>query len=218
MEIRPGETLKLRAGNFRAEKLLGKGKSGYSWLVTGGTSRLVLKAIHDEPCHYYTFGDKFAAEVHAFEKLSPLIQVPALIESDAEKRYLLKEYVLGPTAAELAAANALPEEAFAAMFAMCRKLYGAGINIDYFPTNFVWSGGELVYVDYEFNPYAEEWDFERWGIYYWLNSEGMEKFLSHGDHGAINIEGTGKPVSGPFEREAGRLAKKYGRQKHGKSP
>ncbi len=211
MDIKPGQEIGLRKGAFRAEKLLGKGKSGYSWLVVSETSRLVLKAIHEEPCHYYSFGDKLASELHAFEKLSPLIRVPALLESDAEKKYLLKEYVHGPTVAELAAGKKLPEEAFGAMFAMCRKLYAAGINIDYFPANFIWSGQELVYVDYEFNPYAEEWDFNHWGIYYWLNSEGMARFMSTGDHRAINIDGTGKPVSAPFEGAARMLAEKYGK-------
>ena len=44
-------------------RLLGKGKGGYSYLVTDGAAQYVLKQIHHEPCEYYTFGDKLQAEL-----------------------------------------------------------------------------------------------------------------------------------------------------------
>lgn len=50
---------------------------------------------------------------------------------------------------------------------MCRLLYAAHTNIDYFPTNFVVQDDELYYIDYECNPYMAEWDFENWGVKYW---------------------------------------------------
>lgn len=50
---------------------------------------------------------------------------------------------------------------------MCRLLYPAGLNIDYYPTNFVPYGGVLYYIDYECNPYTPQWDFEHWGMQYW---------------------------------------------------
>ena len=39
-----------------------------------------------------------------------------------------------------------------------------GLNIDYFPTNFVVQDELVYYVDYECNPYSEEWSFENWGV------------------------------------------------------
>ena len=48
---------------YRVVKLLGKGKGGYSYLVTDGTAQYVLKQIHHEPCAYYTFGDKLRSEL-----------------------------------------------------------------------------------------------------------------------------------------------------------
>ena len=51
--------------------------------------------------------------------------------------------------------------------AMCRLLYPAGLNIDYYPTNFVPCDGMLYYIDYECNTYMEQWDFEHWGAQYW---------------------------------------------------
>lgn len=50
---------------------------------------------------------------------------------------------------------------------MCHILNPLGINIDYFPTNFVVQDGEIYYIDYECNQYMEEWNFENWGIKYW---------------------------------------------------
>ena len=46
------------------QKLLGKGKGGYSYLVTDGTADYVLKQIHHEPCDYYQFGDKIESELN----------------------------------------------------------------------------------------------------------------------------------------------------------
>ena len=42
----------------------------------------------------------------------------------------------------------------------------AGLNIDYFPTNFVVKDNLIYYVDYECNQYMDEWNFENWGIKY----------------------------------------------------
>lgn len=58
--------------------------------------------------------------------------------------------------------------------AMCGLLYPAGLNIDYYPTNFVPQGGTLYYIDYECSAYMEQWDFEHWGVQYWAvpTSEG----------------------------------------------
>ena len=53
------------------------------------------------------------------------------------------------------------------MRAMLPELYAAGLNIDYYPTNFVVHDERLFYVDYECNAYMEQWDFEHWGVKYW---------------------------------------------------
>jgi hypothetical protein len=50
------------------------------------------------------------------------------------------------------------------------------LNIDYFPTNFVVNNDQLYYVDYECNPYMEEWNFYNWGIKYWSKTE---EFINH---------------------------------------
>ena len=116
-------TLTVNETQYTLVRLLGKGKGGYSYLVTDGAQQYVLKQIHHEPCNYYAFGDKLQAELRDYETLRHLgIPLPELL---------------------------------------------AGLNIDYYPTNFVPYGGVLYYIDYECNPYAPQWDFEHWGMQYW---------------------------------------------------
>ncbi len=67
----------------------------------------------------------------------------------------------------------MEEGFFRQMEDMCRKLYPAGLNIDYFPTNFAVREGKLYYVDYECNGYMEQWDFAHWGREYWYQSEAF---------------------------------------------
>ena len=57
------DQMTVNSREFTVVKLLGKGKGGYSWLVTDGGREYVLKQIHHEPCDYYTFGDKLASEL-----------------------------------------------------------------------------------------------------------------------------------------------------------
>ena len=51
------DTMTVNDTEYTVLRLLGKGKGGYSYLVTDGEREYVLKQIHHEPCEYYTFGD-----------------------------------------------------------------------------------------------------------------------------------------------------------------
>ena len=74
----------------------------------------------------------------------------------------------------------MEEGFFRQMEDLCRCLYPAGLNIDYFPTNFVVRDGRLWYIDYECNPYDRQWDFEHWGIRYWSKTpEFLEYDTNH---------------------------------------
>ena len=86
---------------YRVIRLLGKGKGGYSYLVTDGTAQYVLKQIHHEPCAYYTFGDKLRSELRDYETLRKLgIPMPRLLEADIPQERILKEYIAGQTATD----------------------------------------------------------------------------------------------------------------------
>ena len=162
------ETMRVNGAEYRVLRLLGKGKGGYSWLVTDGTQEYVLKQIHHEPCDYYSFGDKLASELQDYAALCALgIPMPRLLDTDEAHERILKEYIPGETVAERIAAGQTDPAWRAQVEAMCRVLYGAGLNIDYYPTNFIPRGGQLYYVDYECNSYMEQWDFEHWGSQFW---------------------------------------------------
>lgn len=162
------EILTVNGSEYRVIKLLGKGKGGYSYLVTDGEHKYVLKKIHHEPCDYYTFGNKLESELRDYETLHRIgIPVPCLIDVDVKQEHILKEYIDGETVSELLNAGKYDEKWLEQVRGMCVRLYPADLNIDYFPTNFVLREEMLFYIDYECNKYMEEWDFEHWGEKYW---------------------------------------------------
>lgn len=162
------EHMRVNGKAYTVVKLLGKGKGGYSYLVSDGENRYVLKQIHHEPCDYYTFGDKLASELRDYETLRPVgIPMPELLEVDIAQERILKEYIDGETIDRCVLREEMRPEYLAQLRAMCEKLYAAGLNIDYYPTNFVVQDGIVYYIDFECNGYMSEWDFEHWGCKYW---------------------------------------------------
>ena len=169
------EFLSVNGKNYQVLKLLGKGKGGYSYLVAEGGQEYVLKLIHHEPCDYYTFGDKLASELRDYEKLRAIgIPLPRLIDVDHSQERILKEYIRGETINALVLKDQMKPEYLEQMRSMCRKLYAADTNIDYYPTNFVVQEDILYYIDFECNQYSDTWNFENWGIQYWSKTP---KFL-----------------------------------------
>lgn len=171
------EILTVNQKNYTVVKLLGKGKGGYSYLVTDHQGKYVLKQIHHEPCSYYQFGDKLASELRDYEKLSQIgIPMPQLLDVDYAKERILKTYIKGPTIYELVSQDQMKPIYFDQIKAICQRLYSTHTNIDYFPTNFVVQDDQLYYIDFECNAYMPEWNFENWGINYWHKTP---EFLSY---------------------------------------
>ena len=166
------DTMSVNGKDFTVIKLLGKGKGGYSYLVTDGENQYVLKQIHHEPCSYYTFGNKIQSELNDYERLKNAgLRLPKLIDCDVENERILKDYIDGKTAYELVLQDEMKPEYTEQVREMCRLLNPKGINIDYFPTYFILNNGLLWYIDYECNDYMEEWNFENWGIKYWSKTK-----------------------------------------------
>ena len=164
--------------SFIVKKLLGKGKGGYSYLVSDGKKDFVLKQIHHEPCDYYTFGNKLESELRDYKTLRALgLPVPEMLDVDEKFERILKEYIAGDSIFDLVLRDEMRPEFFGQIGEMCRKLYSAQINIDYFPTNFIVRVGRLWYIDYECNPYDPQWDFEHWGIRYWSKTPEFLKYV-----------------------------------------
>lgn len=172
------EALSVNGREYFLVKLLGKGKGGYSYLAQDGDQKVVVKQIHHEPCAYYQFGDKLESEIRDYRRLQDIgIPLPKLLEVDRQKERIVKEFIEGKTVYEMVLKDELPQACIAQVRDMCRVLYPAHINIDYFPTNFILQGDTLYYIDYECNDYMEEWNFENWGIKYWSKTPEFLKYV-----------------------------------------
>lgn len=173
--------IELNGKLYKVEKLLGKGKGGYSFLVSKDEKNYVLKQIHHEPCSYYQFGDKIQSELNDYKRLKEIgIRLPLMLDVDVEKERILKEYIEGSIIYDLVINDQMKDEYVQQMKDMCQLLYPAKTNIDYFPTNFVVQGNEIYYIDYECNNYMEEWNFENWGIKYWSKTPEFIQYVE--DH------------------------------------
>lgn len=166
--IASGSTVVVCGKAYRIVKLLGHGKGGYSYLAEDDGGWVVLKQIHHEPCDYYSFGNKIEAEQRDYQRLLAAgIRIPRMLAVDTEAERIVKEYIDGPTVLALVKNGDSVEPFLAQVREMAALAKAAGLNIDYFPTNFVVQNGKIWYIDYECNAYMDEWNFENWGLKYW---------------------------------------------------
>ena len=173
-------SLHVNGTEYTIVRLLGKGKGGYSYLAQRDGKDYVLKQIHHEPCDYYTFGDKIRSEQGDYARLLQAgIRIPRMMDLDVEQERIVKEYIHGPTILQLIKEGTCVEEYLPQVEEMARQAMAAGLNIDYFPSNFVMQDGVMYYVDYECNPYMEQWDFDHWGRLYWSRTPELLAWLEN---------------------------------------
>lgn len=162
------DVLTVNGKEYKIIKLLGKGKGGYSYLAESDCTRVVLKQIHHEPCDYYTFGNKIEAERFDYKRLCEAgIRIPKMLDIDIENERIIKEYIDGPTVMEMRERGEISEEIILQARDMAELARASGLNIDYYPTNFVLQDGAIYYIDYECNTYDDKWSFDDWGIQHW---------------------------------------------------
>ena len=172
------ETFVVNQKQYTVIRLLGHGKGGYSYLVEENGCQYVLKQIHHEPCDYYSFGNKIEAEINDYNRLLHTgIRLPQMLDVDIENERIVKEYIDGPTIYELVKDDVMDDSYIVQVREMAQMVYSAGLNIDFFPTNFVVANGAIFYIDYECNPYMDEWNFENWGIKYWSKTKDFIEYL-----------------------------------------
>ena len=171
------EYLSVNGIEYQIIRLLGKGKGGYSYLAESEGKQAVLKQIHHEPCDYYTFGNKIEAEKNDYQRLQNAgIRIPKMLDIDTENERIIKEYIDGDTIFEMVKHDISVEQYLPQVREMARLAKSAGLNIDYFPTNFVVQNGLLYYIDYECNSYMDEWSFENWGVKYWSKTPAFTEW------------------------------------------
>lgn len=174
-----GDIMIVNGVEYNIIKLLGRGKGGYSYLAKRDEKEVVLKQIHHEPCDYYTFGNKIESEKNDYQRiLETGIRIPKMIDIDIENERIIKEYIDGPTIYDLVKNDEMKENYLVQAKEMAKLVYEAGLNIDYFPTNFVVQDEIIYYIDYECNNYMEEWNFENWGIKYWSKTPEFIEYVS----------------------------------------
>ena len=172
------ETFVVNQKQYTVIRLLGHGKGGYSYLVERNGCQYVLKQIHHEPCNYYSFGNKIEAEINDYNRLLHTgIRLPKMLDVDIENERIVKEYIDGPTIYELVKDDVMDDSYIVQVREMAQMVYSAGLNIDFFPTNFVIANGTIFYIDYECNPYMDEWNFENWGIKYWSKTKDFIEYM-----------------------------------------
>ena len=172
------KTVSVNGTDYEIVRLLGHGKGGYSYLACSGGEKAVVKQIHHEPCDYYTFGNKIEAEKNDYRKLREAgIRIPAMLSVDDAGERIAKEYIDGPTVFDLVRDGVSVGAYIVQVREMAELAKKAGLNIDYFPTNFVVRDHLIYYVDYECNAYMDEWNFENWGIKYWSRTPEFEEYL-----------------------------------------
>jgi predicted Ser/Thr protein kinase len=205
-----GEQLLLAGEVYVPITELGRGKSAVSYLYQQAEGRsaqglppqIVLKRYCPTPNQTIPFAQALEFELCSYMRLQQAnIAHPRLLGYSTTGYCLAKEYIPGELITDLLLQNALDDRHFRAILEMAAQLQRAGWHIDYFPANFVLTPHGLYYIDYEAHPYNAEWDFAHWGIFYWLNPEGMRQFLATGDDRHINKPGQPKPWDEPFWRQ-----------------
>ena len=180
--------LEVNGKQYRIIRLLGHGKGGYSYFAERDGRQVVVKQIHHEPCDYYSFGNKIEAERRDYERLRSVgIRIPKMLDIDMGSERIVKEYVEGPSVFELVCDGASAEAYLPQVRQMAAQAGAAGLNIDYFPTNFVVSGDVIWYVDYECNTYTDEWNFENWGVKYWTRTPEFTAYLEKQENAGNGI-------------------------------
>ena len=69
-----------------------------------------------------------------------------MMDIDISNERIIKEYIYGPTIFELVKNDKMQEIYLTQMKEMAAQVYAFGLNIDYFPTNFVAQDNFIYYI------------------------------------------------------------------------
>ena len=78
-----------------------------------------------------------------------------MLDIDVANERILNEYIDGPTIYDLVKNDTMKDLYLVQMREMAKVVYDAGLNIDYFPTNFIVQDEKIFYIDYECNNYMD---------------------------------------------------------------
>ena len=125
------ESINVNQKSYKIIKLLGKGKGGYSYLVSDeNNNEFVVKQIHHEPCSYYNFSNKLESEINDYHRLLNIgINLPKLYEIDYQNERILKEYIDGKTIDYYVKNDLMKQDYINQVKKMCEVLYKNNLNV-----------------------------------------------------------------------------------------
>lgn len=166
--LRKRDVVTISGIKYTVLRIFGEAKGGRYYLVTDGNKMYTLKAFNETALPNGDSKSKMKRELECYNTLSPLnINMPKLITCDEENQALLKEYIPGPSINMLVLEQGMKDEYFDQIGEMCKVLYDKGLNIDYFPTNFVVNDNVVFYLEYDCFDYSDARNFANWGAKYW---------------------------------------------------
>lgn len=196
---------------FHCQGEIGRGKSAISWLFSNGEQQLTVKRYMQVAHNLIPFDQALGFELLSYQRMQQAgVACPQLVGFCATSYLLVKAYIQGPVVIDLIARDMMDDRLLRRGYAYAEQLKRADFHVDYFPANFVVKGGELYCIDYEAHPYLAEWDFHHWGVFYWLNSEGVKDYLADGDIRHLNKPDSFKPWDQPFIARRDALASSLG--------
>lgn len=134
-------------------------------------------------------------ELYSYERLELLgIRIPKLLGYNYQENIMIKEYLEGKDLLGMIRDKKLTKENYIELLKYGERVNSDNLNIDYFPNNFILKEEKLYYVNYKVFPYTENLNLRNWGIYYWINSEGIREYMTNGSDKAINLEGEKNPI------------------------
>lgn len=155
-------------------------------------------------------------ELFSYERLKALeINVPKLLGYNRELNLVIKEYLEGKDLLGIIRDQTLGKDNFGELLKYSESLNADNLNIDYFPANFILKEDSLYYINYKVFPYSEELNLRNWGIYYWINNEGIKKYLETGEEKYINKLDEKTPiVNDDLDKKRDELYREYVTWKH----
>ncbi len=199
---------------FKLVKELNQVSNGKFFLYERDNELVVIKELSQKIDSEGEF--EIDKELFSYERLKALdIYTPKLLGYNRENNIVIKEYLEGKDLLGIIRDRTLTKDNYIELLRYSELLNSDNLNIDYFPANFVLKENRLYYVNYKVFPYSEELNLRNWGIYYWINNEGIKRYMETGDEYFINIENEKRPViTEELNKKRDELYREYVAWKH----
>lgn len=199
---------------FKLVKELNQVSNGKFFLYERENELVVIKELGQKVDNEGEY--EIDKELFSYERLKALeINTPKLLGYNRENNIVIKEYLEGKDLLGIIRDKSLTKENIIELLRYSELLNSDNLNIDYFPANFILKEDKLYYVNYKVFPYSEGLNLRNWGIYYWINNEGIRRYMESGDEYFINVDNEKRPViTEELNKKRDELYREYVAWKH----